>query len=144
MSKDYKIIEDTATADIAFRAYGESLEEAFSNSGLCLFNIITDIDKVETKLEKEIEIKSEDKESLLFDFLSEFLYIFDTENFIFSKIDTKIDEDRKNLKLKAISKGEKFNPNKHSIKSEVKAVSYFDMKIEEKDGKWMCQVVLDL
>ena len=144
MSKKYEIIEDTATADIAFRAYGENLEEAFSNSGLCLFNIMTDIDNVETNIEKEIEIESEDKESLMFDYLSEFLYIFDVERLLFSKIDIDIEATDEGYRLKAKCKGEKFNPEKHPFESEVKAISYFDMKIEESKDGWMCQVILDL
>ncbi|MFB6075614.1 MAG: archease [Candidatus Aenigmatarchaeota archaeon] len=144
MFKKYEIIEDTATADIAFRAYGENLEEAFSNSGLCLFNIMTDIDNVETNIEKEIEVESEDKESLMFDYLSEFLYIFDVDRLLFSEINVDIEAMNEGYRLKAKCKGEKFDPERHPFESEVKAISYFDMKIEENEYGWICQVVLDL
>lgn len=144
MTKNFKIIEDTATADIAFRAYGKNLEEAFSNSALCLFNIMTNIDNIKADIEKKIAIKSEDKESLMFDFLSEFLYIFDVEKLLFSEIDVNISEIEDGYKLFAMCRGEKLDLQKHQFESEVKAISYFDMKIEENKDGWLCQIVLDL
>lgn len=144
MEGKFKILEEVATADIAFEAYGDTIEEVFANSALCLFDIITHLEKIERKIEKEIEIESENKKALLFDFLSEFLYIFDTQHLVFSEIKLNISKKGENYLLKGKCKGEKFNPDKHKIKAEVKAVSYFDMKIEEKDAKWLTRVILDL
>jgi SHS2 domain-containing protein len=141
--KKYKILEETATADIIYQAFGKTLEEAFSNAALCMFDIITDLKKVKPKKEKKIEIKSEDLEALLFDFLSECLYLFDGEGLIFSEVETKIEEFKEGYVIKAILKGEKFDRKKHPVEADVKAVSYFDMEVK-KNKEWMVQVLLDL
>ena len=84
-------------------------------------------------IEKEIEIEAEDKYALCFDFLSEFLYIFDVEELVFSNISVKsIEKIQNKYKLKAIVKGEKFDKDKHEIGTEVKAITYSFMNIEEK------------
>ena len=59
------------TADIGFYAYGRSLEEAYENAGLAMFNVVTDIGKVKKQESREFEIVSEDLVSLLYDYLED-------------------------------------------------------------------------
>jgi len=137
----YRILSEEATADLAFEAYGDSLKELFENAGIVVFNIMTDISKVEKKTEKRIEKKSEDLKSLLYDFLEELIFLHDSENLVFSEI--KVDE-IKNNHIVATVKGEKFDRSKHESRSLVKAVTYFGMEIKEDNGKWRAKVTLDL
>ncbi|MCK4550749.1 MAG: archease, partial [Candidatus Aenigmarchaeota archaeon] len=78
--KKFEYLEHTA--DAKFKAYGKSLEEAFSNAALAVFNIMVDTKKVEPKIKKEIEITGKNKETILFDFIDELLFFLDAENFI--------------------------------------------------------------
>ena len=52
-SKKYEYFD--VTADIGFYAYGNSLEEAYENAGLAMFNVITDINKVKKEEMEEFE-----------------------------------------------------------------------------------------
>ena len=52
------------TADIGFIAYGDTLNKAFENAGLAIFNIISNTSEIEPQKEITFEIKSEDKISL--------------------------------------------------------------------------------
>ena len=79
------------TADIGFYAYGKSLEEAYENAGLAMFNVITDIKKVKKQESKEFEIVSEDLVSLLYDYLEELLFLQDTEFLFFSDFKVNIE-----------------------------------------------------
>ena len=72
------------TADIGFHAYGKSINEAYENAGLAMFNVITDISKVKKDESREFEIVSEDLVSLLYDYLEELLFLQDTEFLFFS------------------------------------------------------------
>jgi len=65
----YKFFEHTA--DMKFQAYGTSLEEAFSNAALALTDVIVEVREVEQIIRKEITIESEDKKSLLYDYLQD-------------------------------------------------------------------------
>ena len=134
------------TADVQVRSWGPSLEEAFSQTAYSLMETITpDLKKITPKIEKKITIKAEDKEALLFDFLSEFLYIFDVDELVFSQIYvSKIEKFNDNYKLQAILKGEKFDLDKHEIGIEVKAITYSFMNIEEKHASTIIDIVFDI
>jgi SHS2 domain-containing protein len=134
------------TADIQVKSWGKTLEEAFSQTALSLMTIISPkLEKIKPKIEKRMKIKAEDIEALLFDFLSEFLFIFDVEELIFSHIDViRIEKINQEFLLEVKMKGEKFNLKKHEIGTEVKAVTYSFMTIEEKKRIIEINVVFDI
>jgi SHS2 domain-containing protein len=134
------------TADVQVRSWGPSLEEAFSQTAYSLMATITpNLKKITPKIEKKIIIKAEDKEALLFDFLSEFLYIFDVDELVFSQIYvSKIEKFNDNYKLQATLKGEEFDLNKHEIGIEVKAITYSFLNIEEKHASTIIDIVFDI
>ncbi len=128
------------TADVKFRAYGKSIEEAFSNAALALTKVITDYNKVEANIEKTIEVESEDEKALLYDFLEQFLILLDSESFLLNSIkEIKIEGN----KLKAVIVGDT-EIEKYKTETHIKAVTYQEMEIKKEKGKYMLQVVLDL
>ncbi len=134
------------TADVQVRSWGSSLEEAFSQTAYSLMATITpNLKKITPIVEREITIEAEDKEALLFDFLSEFLYIFDVDEFVFNQIYVRsIEKFKDNYKLRATLKGEKFDLNKHEIGIEVKAITYSFLNIEEKHESIVIDIVFDI
>jgi len=134
------------TADVQVRSWGSSLEEAFSQTAYSLMATITpNLKKITPKVEREIIVEAEDKEALLFDFLSEFLYIFDVDELVFNQIYVRsIEKFNDNYKLRATLKGEKFDLNKHEIGIEVKAITYSFLNIEEKHESIVIDIVFDI
>ena len=139
------------TADIGFYAYGNSLDEAYENAGLAMFNVITDISKVKKDESREFEIVSEDLVSLLYDYLEELLFLQDTEFLFFSdfkvNIEKIVDDESSNLenyKLTCFACGEEIDWNVHSPKSEVKAITFHKMCVKEDDGVFKLRAILDL
>ncbi len=126
------------TADAKFKAYGKNLEETFANAALALANIITEVEKIEPKTEKKIEVKTNDMKSLLYDFLEQFLYLLDAEQFLLSKV-KEIKIDRKNFSLSATVLGDKVS-DRYVQKTHVKAMTYAEMEIKETE----VTVVVDL
>ncbi len=132
------------TADAKFNAFGKSLEEAFSNSAYALTSLITDYKKIESKLTKKIELKSEDEKALLYDFLEQFLIFLDSENFILHKIESiKITKAKNYMSLTALISGDN-NLKKYKTEKAIKAVTYEEMEITKEKGKITVQVVLDI
>ncbi len=136
----FKILE-FATADIAYEVYGKDLNELFKNVAIAMFETITDTKKIEKKEKREINVQSEDLESLIFDWLTKLLVFFDSENLIFSDFDVNVNE--KNYKLNAVCYGEKFDPKKHEKRVIVKGISYHKMKIEKNDF-WKLRIIFDI
>lgn len=134
------------TADVQVRCWGQSIQEAFNQAAYGLTATITpDLKKISQIVEKKIKIEAEDKYALLFDFLSEFLFIFDVEGLVFSSIDVLyINKINDKYELEAILKGEKFDRNKHEYGTEVKAITYSYMQIEESKEKVEINVIFDI
>lgn len=132
------------TADVKFQSFGSNLNEAFENAVLATSNILTDIKKIEKKLTFNIKITSKKKESLLFDFLNELIFLLDTELFIAceSKIIIKYIKESEIYSLLGVLKGDKIN--NYKISGDIKSATYNDMEIKEDKDKVLIQVVLDL
>jgi SHS2 domain-containing protein len=146
-SKDLKFEFFDVTADVGYRAYGKSLDNAFENAAVAMFEVITDTSKVIPKIEKIIQLEAEDKYAILYDWLSELLFLHDSEFMVFSKFNVEIhievEEGKKKYILKASVFGEEFDPNRHERRSEVKAVTFHMMDIKF-DNTFILQVILDI
>ncbi|MBT4257866.1 archease [archaeon] len=127
------------TADIKFQAFGETLEEAFSNSALALSNSITE-EKIKSKKELKFQVKGKNMENLLYNFLEEFLFLFDSESFLLSKVkEMKINKEK--FELSCVVEGDE--ANKYSFHSDIKAITYNEMFIK-KEKHWIIQGVFDV
>jgi SHS2 domain-containing protein len=85
----YEVLEHTA--DVMIRTTGASLEECFANAAYALFDQMVDADRIEPVTVREITAEGFDLESLLLNFLSEFLFLLDTERLVFGRFDVSID-----------------------------------------------------
>jgi SHS2 domain-containing protein len=117
-----------ATADIGFKAYGNTLNEAFENAGMAIFNIISDTSNIDSTKSISFELSSEDAVALLYDYLEELLFYHEVEFMLFAEFHVEIDE---NLNLKATIKGEAIDWNKHERKTEIKAITFHRMHVKD-------------
>ncbi|MGX8694145.1 MAG: archease [Methanobrevibacter sp.] len=131
------------TADIGFRAYGESLDEAFENAGLAIFNIISDTSNISPKIARSFEITSEDEVSLLYDYLEELLFYHEVDFMLFSEFSVDISKNDGVYNLKATIKGEAIDWDKHERKSEIKAITLHMMDVK-KTEHFEIQSIVDL
>ena len=131
-------------ADIKFRVYGETVEEAFEYAALAMFGAMIDPDTIEPRTTLEIDLAADDCEDLLYDFLSELLYLFEVEEIVFSRFDVRINRCDDRYRIRARASGESIDMERHRFDVAVKAVTFHDMKIEQVDGGCMIQVLLDV
>ncbi len=144
----YKFLEHTA--DQYIRAFGKTLEEAFANGGLALFDTLTDLKTIEAKKHEFIVAEEDDLEALLYSYIEELLVKWEITGLLFSKIEVGIVE-RKQRKegdckflLNAHIWGEQYNPEKHPTRVGVKAVTYCLMKIHNTPPKCIIEFVVDI
>jgi SHS2 domain-containing protein len=93
-------------------------------------------------VESKISIESEDLFALLFDWLSELIFLHDSEFLVFSRFKVKIVKSKENYRLNAVVCGEAFDLMIHESREDVKAATYHLMDIKEENG-YMVQVILD-
>ena len=135
----FRYAEDGPVADLTIEAEGSTLEEAFQNAALAMFNAITPLEGIEEREECSIEAEGDDMGALLFNFLDELLYVNDVDLLVFSGIEVEID----GLRLRARCCGEPFDLERHRQGIAVKAVTFHQMRIEQRGGGWSIRVVLD-
>jgi SHS2 domain-containing protein len=137
--KKYELIDHTA--DIGLRIFGQDLSDLFQNAGYALFDVITDISKVSPRQKRRFNLQRDCMEELLVEWLSSLLYVFDTEQLLFSSFQVfEISDTR----LEAEAAGELYNKDFHPVKTEVKAVTYHNLNITEVNGVWQATTVLDI
>jgi len=139
---NFKFLEDIAIADAAFEAYGDTLEELFETCALATFEVMVDTKHVKPEQKEEIQIKDLNLEDLLFDFISELVYLKDAQKVFFSKFDLKISKNEE-YSLKGTIWGEKIDYKKQEVRRDVKAITYHMLEVKKIDSEWRAQVILD-
>ncbi|MCG7844936.1 MAG: archease [Methanomassiliicoccales archaeon] len=114
------------TADVMVEAFGADLEECFANAAYALTDQMLDASKVRPDLEKYLEVEGHDHESMLYNFLSELLFVFDVTGMVFSKFSVRLEGD----KVLCRAWGEVYDPGRHDPKKEVKAITYHMMSVD--------------
>jgi SHS2 domain-containing protein len=133
---DYRSFEHTA--DTGIEAWGKDLAQLFSNAGKALFDVAVELNTVKPKEAVEIELEAEDATLLLHRWLSELLYYFTAKGMVFGKFEfTSISE----TALKAKAWGEKFEDERHHVKTDIKAVTYHQLEVRP---GWYARAILDL
>lgn len=129
------------TADVGFEAFGRTREEVFANAARALIDLIVDAGTVEPAAALRIEVEAPDGPSLLVNWLSEVLYLYDAEHWLWRDFDVKHATERS---LQAVARGEKFDPARHRIKLMVKAITYHQLALEKTADGWRAQVYVDI
>lgn len=140
MMKPFEYLEHTA--DVKFRAYGRTPEEMLSNAAAALFGIMTDLSKIQNKETWKTELTAPDLEQLAYDWLSEIVFLFETESAVFSTFDVKLKRNG-DWRLEAQIGGERTDLSRHNFDNEVKAVTLHEFEVR-KNEIWCLQAVLDV
>jgi SHS2 domain-containing protein len=129
------------TADMGIEASGETLEELFAQAAYGLLEIIAGTPEPRSREEKSVTVEGGDTEELLVNWLNEILYLLEIQGFFPS--DFEVEEVCGN-RLRARVRGEPFDPQRHPVEREVKAVTYHQLRVEKSDGLWQARVYVDL
>jgi len=139
----YKYLEDVSIADIAFLAEGKNLEETFQAAALATTEAMVDMKTLKNKVKKEIVLESSNYDTLLYDWLSELIYIKDVDQILFKEFRIKIEKGKK-YKLTAKCYGDKIDFKRQLMGNDVKAVTMHKFKLEKQKDKWIAQVTIDI
>jgi SHS2 domain-containing protein len=139
MDEGYRILEHPA--DMGIEACGPDLKSAFKQAALGLISIIVDPASVDSREQKAVTLHGTDSENLLVKWLSELLYLYDGEDFVTSTITIK---KLTATELEAVLAGEAVDVNKHRLKMDVKAITYHQLKVEERQDGCVVSVFLDI
>jgi SHS2 domain-containing protein len=130
------------TADVKFRAYGRDPEEMLENAALALMNTMADVSSVKRETSWRTDLEASDLEHLAYEWLSELIYLSETESALFSSFQVKIEQNQQ-WKLAGDLCGEKIDLKRHAFRNAVKAVTWHEFSVKKNDV-WCLQTVLDV
>src|SRR6516164_2987795 len=109
------------TADLGLRVRAPDLDQLFVEAAQALLSaIVDDLTAVEPKQRIDVSLQGDDWGFLLFDWLNELLYRFDSEHLLFGKFEVHVTEQG----LTATAWGEPLDRGRHVLAHEVKAITY--------------------
>jgi len=129
------------TADLGLRIRAADLETLFVEAAQALFEtIVADLTTVRPRQKLEVHVNQEDYEYLLFDWLRELLYHFDSEHLLLGRFEVQI----KNGNLSGTAWGEPLDRSRHELEHEVKAITYHGLRVEQTADGWLAEVIVDI
>ena len=129
------------TADLGLRVRAPELEKLFVEAASGLLSVlVANPADVKTVQERRVVVEGTAADYLLFDWLTELLYLFDTEQLLLREFDVTLD----NAGLTAICRGEPIDRARHDMDHEVKAITYHGLKVEQTDQGWLAEVIVDI
>src|SRR5947207_1646909 len=141
----YKFLEEIGTADIAFEATGRDLPGLFVAAADATMNVMIDnLDEIEGRETRQIELSNDNIEMLLFDFLQELIYFKDAKRLLLRACEIQIDRKGEVYFLKSKVAGEQLDDIRHQQRADVKAVTLHGFSVEKHDGGWKAKVLLDI
>jgi SHS2 domain-containing protein len=139
MKHKYKLIDHTA--DFGIHVYGSDPKELFANAAWAVFDLITEIDELTGIDSCRIEVSGDDWPDLMVNWLREVLYLWNGKELLV-----------KNARILSLSETEltatlecdSFNPDRHVIKTEIKAVTYHQIQVNSSPSGWEAMIIFDI
>jgi len=126
--------------DALFEVDGSTIEECFKGAAYAFLTLTYDMEKVNLKIHRKVELEGQDMENLLFRWLERLLIMLTADNLAIGMIEISI----QNLKLEADVWGERYSRKKHGFKTEVKGITYHLMSIKSTRNKCRARFLADL
>lgn len=144
MTHGFTFLEDIALADSAFEASGDSPSELFLAAGQALIETMVNPVTVSASWQRVIERQETDLAALLFDWLSDIVYVKDAEGVVFREAAARVQEEPGGWRLWGTLTGEPIDPARHELRADVKAVTKHLYEVRQDGTRWAARVVVDI
>ena len=133
------------TGDIGIQVTAPTLPCLFERAALGTFHVLTDLDAVRTPDATSIAVDGRDREALMVRWLSELNYRHTVDNVLYASFEVaSIDDANDGLTLTATARGEPIDPDRHTVYTELKAITFHGLDVHKTDDGWAVQVIFDM
>ena len=139
----YEFLENIAVADCALEVQGADVADVFGTAARALAELMVDPATVVPDVERTITLEAPSLDLLLFDWLSELIYLKDTEQQIFPAVEVEVDNGPP-CRLTARLRGGRIDHGRTGLRADAKAVTFHQFALEPRDGGWRARVVIDI
>jgi SHS2 domain-containing protein len=138
----FKFLPDIALADVAFEATSNTVSGLFESCAAALTEIMVDPRTVKPRVVRKFELHTDTLDRLLYDFLTELIFVKDVDSLLFSKYQIVVAPGGKSLI--AVAKGEAIDRARHKLRNDAKAVTMHMFGVTRAGPSWKATVVLDI
>lgn len=129
------------TGDIGIVVTAPDRGQLYERAAWGLFSVLTNPSAVEPREAHAVTVDGTDPEDLMVKWLSELNFLHVTQHVLFSRFTI---DDLDDTRLAATAWGEPVDPDRHTVYTEVKAITYHQLAIEETDDGWRVQIIFDM
>ena len=131
----------TRQSELAVRVAGNSQADLFANSAFALFDVMTDIDKVDIEERMSLEVEGTDRDDLMVNWMRELLYLYQGSGYLLREF---LVREVKDTLVKAEVAGEKIDPDRHEIQQEIAAVAFHKSRMEKTGNQWTAHLIFEV
>ncbi len=139
----YRFIEDVAIADCAVEVEGADLSDLFETAASALVELMVDPATLPATIERTIAVTAPSLDLLLFDWLSELIYLKDRDRVVFPRTRVRV-EGAGPFTLTAQACGGTIDPARTALRSDAKAVTFHQFRLDRIGDGWRARVVIDI
>jgi SHS2 domain-containing protein len=139
----YKHTDSNTCSDIGLIATGADLSQLMADAAIGLIAVTAEPDELVEKQAIDIILTADNLEDLFYSWLSEIIYFKDARNFLTCRCDIEVST-APPYELTGQIYGDIVDRSRHTLKVDVKAVTYYRLRIEKKNDHWEAEAVLDL
>lgn len=133
------------TGDIGIRVTAASLEQLFERAATGTFHVLADLSAVRAEDETTITVEERDREALMVRWLSELNYRHTVDHRLFRDFAVEsIEETDAGLTLTGTAVGEPIDPERHTVYTEIKAITFHGLDVHETHDGWAVQIIFDM
>ena len=138
-SLTYQIIDHTA--DLGIIVKGPDAKSLFIHAAQAMTDLMVEGDLSDKIATRDVLVKGEDFPDLMVRWLGEILYLFEGENLIVNSIEVK---SISAIQLQGTLTLSSFDPKRHQVLREIKAVTYHQISANKVDDGWEAKVIFDI
>lgn len=124
------------TADLSLQIWGKDILSLFKDAASGMYSLMGIHPNQNNRTRTTLTLQEDDLESLLVAFLSELLYLIESENVVFDEINLEINNNESTAQLEGCEI--------LSIEKVIKAVTFHNMAIKKIQNQYMVDIVFDV
>ncbi|MFN8640684.1 MAG: archease [Candidatus Binatia bacterium] len=138
-------IEDGVTSDVTFHAWGATLDAAFAAAvDATTAAMVAELDSVRALQRHAVAVEADALDLLLLRLLDEVIYLKDTAVLLLRVEAVHVDDRGQPLRATASLAGEPIDRARHQLVADVKAVTWYDLRVERSGDAWHVHATLDV
>ncbi|MFO7964146.1 MAG: archease [Desulfobacterales bacterium] len=135
---DYFLLNHTA--DIGITVFGADLDHLYKNAGYAMFDLIVQANAAGIQDVFKVTAEGEDWPDLMVAWLRELLYLWSGKEQIVNAISIVTSPYTVSADIRCTP----FDASRHSVRHDIKAVTYHRISVEQTAGGWKSTIIFDV